>query len=174
MSSWWEMNWFCGVASALYVGAAAHNHASDDWQPAVFSLWSRYGEINEDRKTCYSGLQLFCLIRVRTCADCTRFLKWKTLNIQTQTMWKREFHCWSATRLTGTQRKDPDANDWGWAGAVQGFHYINWGTDGVSEAMVKTSPKSNKHSKGQTHRSGRHRQVPDPGLKLTHEQNNSK
>lgn len=49
MSIWWEMNWFCGVASALYVRAAAHNHVSDDWQLAVFSLWSIYGKINKPR-----------------------------------------------------------------------------------------------------------------------------
>lgn len=38
---------FCGVASALCVRAAAYNHASDDWQLAVFSLWSIPGKIND-------------------------------------------------------------------------------------------------------------------------------
>lgn len=71
MSSWWEMNWFCGVASALYVAAAAHNHASHDWQLAVFSLSSINGKIYKEgnlvtpvyRKVLFQ----FVFIKVRMC-----------------------------------------------------------------------------------------------------------
>lgn len=78
------MNWFCGVASALCVGAAAHNHASDDWQLAVLSLWSIYGEINEEGNLVtpvYSSF-LFVFTRVRMCADLQGFKVWSNREME--------------------------------------------------------------------------------------------
>lgn len=50
MSIWGVMNWFCGVASAQCVRAAAHNQVSDDWQLAVLPVC-------DEEKPCDSGLQ---------------------------------------------------------------------------------------------------------------------
>lgn len=63
MKRWRELNWFCGVASDVYVREAAHNHSSGDWQLAAFHPPGNLQYVGNDQGQ--NGPVLNCLHMVK-------------------------------------------------------------------------------------------------------------